>query len=254
MSALSDRFPSADPTRRIRSIILASGDAGTGKTRFGLTGPVPILYQSLDKGLEGVVEEFVEAGKEIYVADYDWTPGADDFSQAFAREMRDKFIEDYLAALDAGARTIVWDKETDVWEMFRYAEFGKPNEAPKDYAKLNQRYIAIVNAVKNYNASLMVIQAMKDTWGQVGPVSASTGKRGLAKTGEKARRGFERMDELVFTELHFRREPGEVGPEFTIDVGKCRQNSALQDQSFPGMSFATFGTLLIPGTSEADWS
>ena len=251
--SFADRFELADATRRIRSIILASGDVGAGKTRFSLTGPMPTLVQSLDRGLEGVVEEFLEQGKEIRTVDYRWTPGAEDFSQAFAKEVREQFVADYTDALDAGARTIVWDKETDVWEMFRYAEFGKPNDAPKDYAKLNQRYIALVNRVKDYDASLVCIQSMKEDWGQVGPVSPTSGKRGLAKTGTKSRRGFDRLDEIVFAELHFRREPSsdpEVsGPEYFIDVGKCRQNSALQNQTLPGMTMAEFGTYLLPGTT-----
>lgn len=253
---LATRFPRADGIRRYRTIIRATGEVGTGKTRFGLTGPEPLLYQSLDKGLEGIIEEFVEVGKTIYVRDYNWHPGTEGFSQEYASQLRDEFIVDYEFALEHGARLIVWDKETDVWEMFRYAEFGRPNDAPKDYAKLNQRYIALVNRVKNYEASLVLIQAMKDEWGQSGPISGTTGKRTLMKSGVRIPTGYGRIDEIVFVELHFRREAG----EFYLDVGKCRQNSALQDQTLSSsdmpsgvITFADFGQLLMPGSAEADW-
>src|SRR2546425_146599 len=156
--------------------------------------------------MEGIVEPFVEAGKEIYLREYDWYPGTENFSQDYAVALRKQFIEDYEAALDSEARLVVWDKETDVWELFRYAEFGKPNDSPKDYAKLNQRYKALIERAKATGASLIVIEATKDDWGQVGPVSGTTGKRSLTKTGTRSRGGFDSIDEIVFVETQFRRE------------------------------------------------
>jgi len=236
---------------------MISGPVGTGKTRYGLTAPDPLFALSFDKGLEGVVEEFVEAGKRIQVADYDWHPGTEDFSQAYAQQLRDQVIRDYEYAL-ANARSILVDKETDLWELFRYAEFGRPNESPKDYVKLNQRYKAFINAAKKTDVNLVLIDSMKDDWGTVGAINSTTGKRSLTKIGTQSRRGFDALDELVYVETEFAREPSTdpeaPGAVFYIDVKKCRQNSALQEQRFESMTFSEFGTLLIPGSSIEDWS
>lgn len=237
-----------------RTIGLSSGEAGSGKTSFWLGAPTPILVQSLDKGLEGVVERFAK-GRTIYTAEYNWSPGADDFSQHFAQETRDKIIADYIYALENGVRTIVWDKETDIWEVFRYAEFGKPSAAPKDYAKLNQRYMSIINKSKDHPVNFGLIQGMKNEWG----TSETTGKP--TPTGRRVRSGFDRLDEIVFTEILHRRESG----VFTVEFGKVRQNTHLQGQKLTwGPSpdpenprdfadYAGFGGLLLPNTKSGDW-
>ena len=240
---------------RHRTIGRSVGEVGTGKTRFWLTGPKPIFMQSLDKGLEGTVDQLFREGlitsaDDVQVADYDWHPGSEDFSQDYAIELRERLIADYHYALDAGARTIVWDKEGDIWQLFRYAEFGGPSEAPKDYAQLNQRYIAIINKAKSYDVSLGLIQSFQDEWGQTGAISRATGKKQFGKTGNRIAWGFDRLEELVFVNITHRREEG----EFYLDVGKCRQNTELQDQTIPGGTFAEFGTLLIPESDMEDWT
>ena len=122
--------------------------------------------QSLDKGLEGTLDQLIRNGdvaaEDIQVADYDWHPGSEDFSQDYAIELRERVIADYFFALKAEARAVVWDKESDIWQLFRYAEFGAPTDAPKDYQKLNQRYMAIINKSKEYDVSLGLVQSLSD--------------------------------------------------------------------------------------------
>lgn len=240
-----------------RTIARSSGEVGSGKTRFWLTAPKPLYMQSLDKGLEGTVNQLMAEGlldaSDIHIAEYDWHPGSEDFSQEYAENLRDRLINDYHVALDLG-RTVVWDKESDIWELFRYAAFGKPNEAPKDYAKLNQRYLALINKAKGYDVSLGLIQSMKDAWGSA--INPQTGKKQPVKLGYRVPWGFDRLDEAVFLELHHRREKAADGgaSDFIIEVGKSRQNTAIQDQSFPGgLTFPQFGTLLLEGSTEEDW-
>lgn len=246
-------FQKATADRNPRTVWLASGEVGTGKTRFALTGPSPILVQSLDRGLEGVVEGILGADpeKEIYVKEYDWNPQDENFNQQTAIDLRDQIIADFEFGL-ANARTIVWDKETDMWEVFRYAEFGGPSDAPKDYAKLNQRYFHLINRVKSTpGVNMCLIQSMKDEWGSEATVDRNSGAKKMKpiQTGRRIRTGFSRLDEIVFFDMHHRREKG----EFFFDIGKCRQNASLSDQSMPAMTFAEFGTLLVDGTEESDW-
>lgn len=248
-------YQEATPNRQLRTIVMLSGEVGVGKTRFALSAAGPILVQSLDRGLEGVVESILEDSpkKKIYVKEYDWDASGDN-AQETAIEIREAIKADFAYGLKH-ARTIVWDRETDIREVFQYAEFGSPvGTNVKDYARLNQIYYNLINQVKSVaNVNFFLIQAMRDEWvvGE-GKINPQTGKvsKSFAKSGRRIRAGYDRLDELVMTEIHLTREGGEFG----MTVGKCRQHAALQDQQYPGMSFPSFGTFLIEGTSEEDWS
>ena len=135
------RFTAADEDSvKQRLVWAAHGEVGTRKTTFGLEAPGPIVVFSLDQGLEGVINRVLktyreehDAKKAIYVKEYAWSPGQfgddNEAAQAAASDLRDELSADYEHALTV-ARTILWDKETNIWELFRYAEFGAPNDAP----------------------------------------------------------------------------------------------------------------------------
>lgn len=237
-----------------RTIALVTGEAGAGSTRFALTGPGPHLHQSFDMGLEGTIDQAEAEGllsDPFDAREYSWKPGpGGTFDKKLAEDVRDQFEADMVEALEGGYRMISWDKEDQVWELYRYAEFGAPNDNPKNYAKLNQRYVALVNMVKNYDASLIMIDSLRTPW--------EKGPNGLVKTKRRERRGFDELDRLVMVEIHMRREPSSDPnasplPEYYFDIGKCRQNSKIQDQTFAAMTFPEFGTLLMPGSVEEDW-
>ena len=276
------RFERAEPgQRKHRTILRVCGERGTGKTRLGLTAPGPILYQSFDDGLEGVIEQFLEENSElfpggrtdIYPKQYQWNPGdyvdADgdidpDTSKAAARALRDEFEEDLKFALENGVRTVVHDKETDIWELYRYAQFGGPSDAPKDYPALNQRYMSMINRVKRYDTNLILIQGLKDEW----VTKKRTNAQGQVKespspSGKRVPSGFGRLDEIVFAELYCRREGKEFFFEFYSEndqeFGKVRQNASLCGErlsvnELPNRSFCELGTLLIPGSEVEDWA
>lgn len=252
---LVGRFGVADESYFFRTIARITGEVGTGKTRFALTGPSPHVYQSLDKGLEGTIQQVRREGllaEGFHDIHYAWhRPGdkvATGFTREYAEELVTKFIADYRFALTHGARIITWDKESDVWELMRYARFGGSNaDKPKDYVKLNADYEALVDEAKDYDCSLMLIQGMRTPWGMVG------GKF-TRKNGEREPEGFDKLDTLVYVEMNFRRDKDEDGnTEYVVDIGKCRQNSALQDTTLPAMTFAQMGTMLIPGSKQEDW-
>ncbi len=263
--SLEDRFALASEAAPARTIWLASGEAGTGKTSLALSLGGPTLIQSLDKGTEGLasIREARNRGTKIYVKEYDWTPegsgsaaGADDFNQDYARKVRDEIIADYRYAMKAGVRVIIWDKETDIWEVFRYAEFGKPSASAKDYAKLNQRYMALINESKATTISFCLIQGMKAEWGK-----SADGKP--TPTGQRIRSGFDRLDEIAFLDMLHTRQDG----KFAIHIGKCRQATHLQDQPFTwtplgspddsvdfSEGFASLGPQLVDGSTAEDWT
>lgn len=250
------RYQKADDTGKQRIIWAGFGEPGSGKTTFALTAPGPIVVQSFDMGLEGVVEPFAKT-KDIYVAEYDWHP-TDEMDQDVAIEIRDKFIEDFEHAIQR-ARTVVWDRETDIWELFRYAEFGAPNDNPKDYAKLYQRYRRYINMPKALDINFGLIQGMKSPWGM--KANSKSGAQQLTKSQDRIRKGMDEIESLVHVNIEHTRERvrNEDGSgaesKFLLNVGKSRGPGSrdVQDQQFENLSFAELAMLVFPESEPENW-
>lgn len=246
------RFQRATDESRNRLIGASVGEVGTGKTYFWLTAPNPIVMFSLDFGLEGVVDPYLKLhpNKEIRVWEREWMP-TEDTSQDEAIALRDEFMDDFEYAIqNVGKGTVVLDKETQFWELFRYAEFGAPNDAPRNYPALNQRYSRLINMVKATDANAGFIQSMKDEWKTV---KKSDGGTKGAFSGNRIRQGFDKLEELVHQDLFHRREDGDMW----VDVGKSRGAGALevQDKSYLASEtpFADLAVQIFPDTSQEDW-
>jgi len=254
-------FDLAESDRFYRSIIRVAGERGTGKSRLIFTGKEPIFHFSFDQGDEGVIESFAET-KEIRVRNYDWDPGKRDFSQDYAVDLRNQYEADLAYAIKQGAGTIGIDKETDLWLLYRYAEFGGPSDAPKNYEELNRRYISMVNSVKKARGTnLILVQGMKDEWGTVVEVVNGQKKKKPYQTGRRVPSGFDRIDEIVFAEIMTHRTRVEGANKFWFDFkadfdpefGKCRQNAALSGQRLPAMPLHELGSFLIDGSEPEEW-
>jgi hypothetical protein len=195
------------------------------------------------------VEQY-QSTKDIYVAEYEWSP-TDDLSQEEAVVIRDRFIEDFEDAI-THARTIIWDKETQVWELFRYAEFGAPNDAPKNYAALYQRYRRIINMPKALDLNFGMIQGMKSPWVTE---TDTRGKSKLSKTKDRVRKGMDEIEELVHINVEHYVEILPTGPRFMQRTGKMRGPGArdMQYREMESVTFAEFGQLLFPDSDESDW-
>ena len=119
--------------------------------------------------------------------------------------------------------------------------------------------MGIIDLVKDYDASMILIQGMKDEWTTKKRTKASG--QVVESPGPSGRRvpsGFGRLDELVFAEIMCRRE----GSEFYFDFrwehdpsfGKCRQNAQMCGESIPACTFTELGTFLIDGSEEEQWA
>ena len=273
-SALAERFTLARDRYMHRMIASVEGEVGTGKTHFGLTGPAPILVQSIDKGTEGTIEKFRNgelASKEIYEESYDWEAAGiivdeedvlpDDAEekvrvegliQEQAIEIRNKWEKDLFYAIDNGIRTVMGDTESRIWQVYRYAEFGGPNaDNVRDYDKLNGRFERIVNRCKAADVNLFLVRSTKDKWGVF---NGKFGKKGREVWGYDHLPGC--MNE-EFTFIHRtdkeQEEAGDGLGEYVIRIGKCRINPALQFTLLPRCTFTEMGMELVPGSEEGDW-
>jgi hypothetical protein len=235
-----------------RLIGLSIGEPGSRKSSFWLEGPAPIVVLSFDRGMEGVVDRIlrdVSPDKEVYVKEYEWLPTTDT-SQQEAINLRDQYTADFENAIQ-NARTVIVDTETDLWELFRYAEFGAANDAPRNYPALNQRYRRLINAVKSTNCNLGLIERCKDEW--VSSVNKKTGAKGAVGSGNRIRSGFGELDGLVHQVLY---HTG-VGPDtWKIEVGKARGEAGadVAGQTFDNIDFPTFSQMLFPCSDESEWS
>lgn len=243
-------YTRADTTDKQRIIGLSIGEPGSRKTSFWLEAPGPIVLYSFDKGSEGVASRIMreQPDKEIYVKEYEWTPTID-LEQSAAIDLRDEFTADFEQAIQK-ARTVVIDKEGDLWELFRYAEFGAPNDAPRNYPALNQRYRRIINMPKSLDINFGLIEGMKDEWGS--KVNKKTGAQGAASTGNRIRAGFGELDGLV----HVCLQHTGVSPDtWGLHVGKSRGPGGheIAGQDFPALSFSDFAQLAFPESTPEDW-
>lgn len=221
-----------------RLIWVSSGREKCGKNHFGLTGPGPIFGQYFDPGgIEGVAQKFLKeplGPKEIRAIQYRFNKKTQD--QDYAKEVKEKFIEDYHLALK-WARTIQWD-ETEFWELCRFAEWGRESARGREYGPLNGEYRGLVQDAYDAGVNLQLIQKVKEAWKDDKP------------TGEMKPVGFTQAQNIVQINLRhtWSQEDG-----FLTEVINCRQNMALAGAVFPDLTFTELAMGVFPGTSEEDW-
>jgi hypothetical protein len=215
----------------------------SGTSHFWLTAPGPIVVFSLTPGdLEGVVEQFSEK-KPIYLKEREWAPAEDgSFSQEDAVTLRDEIIADFFHACTI-ARTVVLDKESHMWDLFRYAEFGSPKgDVPRDFDKVNCLYKKFIMRPKSCAINFGMVQLMKEEWGSA-----------TKKTGGLKAWGFGECSRIAHTILEHERS-GDPG-HFNTVVRGTRGPGMRQvtDQLYQDLDVPTLGQLLFPDTDEPDW-
>ena len=229
---------------RFRMIIRSWGRDKSGKNHFGFTGPGPVFGQYFDPGgTEGVAEKFRRgeygSPKEIWGETYRFDKSK--MERAQAEDIRDRFIEDYELALK-NARTIQWD-ETEVWELFRWAEFNDDSDAPRNYNQLNARYRSLLQDAYDSGVNLQLIQKLKERW-------TANAKGSPTPSGVYEPVGFKEANYIVQANLEhlWERERG-----FVVRVVNSRQNMSIAGQEFPELDFPTLGQLVFTDSSEEDW-
>lgn len=245
---VTSAFTAASTRVPYRLIWRSYGLEKTGKSQLGLTGPAPIAILSFDIGLEGVVEKFARE-KNVRVAEFALDK-VESFSQNDAIDLRDRFIAAYKEAL-TWARTVQIDTDTENWELFRYAEFGKASNAPKDYVRLNAFYRDLLQQAYDKGVNLQLIQKVKERWISV----ESTDREGRAtlkpqNTGELEATGFRDAGYLVQANFE---HTWDAEHGFGIHVLNCRQNMGVAGQTFYNTSFPELAQQIFTNSEEEDW-
>ena len=246
-----DKLEVTDPILRL--LLRVSGLEFAGKTHFALTAPDPIGILNMDRGLEGVVEKFLDgciATKEIHSTDFRHMPvkTQDD------HEARWYKVEETHNTLlnDKAIRTIIWDTDTEAWEMARMAHFGRLTKIKSHhYGEVNAAFRKLIDDGFDAGKNLIMIGRDKKQY-----VKKSASSEDSAWNGKYEAAGFTELPSIAQVNLRAKIILGDDGNHTpTVTIGKCRQNLPLSGTVFEDEEacFSWVAANVINGTSPEDW-
>lgn len=241
-------------TRTTPKGILASveGLQKCGKTRLGLTMPGTLYILNLNFGLEGVIEEFIEAGRTVYVQDIQ-VPLSKDLpgqpftllSSAAADQWRKAILSLQEALKDPDITSIFIDTASELWDLLRIARLGKLAQVmPVQYAAVNAEFRQLLQLLLCSGKNVLLSHKVKPEY-----VNDQ-------KTNRFERSGFGDTGFDVQVELRADRDPKAVGDDqFTLTFMDCRGNKNLKGETLRGAdaNFLKVVSSIFPKTSEKDW-
>ncbi len=208
--------PSIEVKRRI--IAAVAGHQKHGKTDFALSAPEPIFLHNFDDGLEGVVEELVKSGKEIYFKRYRMPNDrmTVDQKQAAAEALFAEYKRMWKDSVARGHGTIVVDTHTEEWEIRRLAAFGKLTQVmPQHYTQVNEEFRTDIREAYDSGMNIILLQKLKKAY----VANNWNGKYEPA--------GFADLPFTVQANLEAYRD--ESDGLFKLLIKDCRQNAALSN-------------------------
>jgi len=244
-----------------RLIVSACGMEKEGKTHFGLTAPDPLAYFSIDMGDEGVVQKFITEGKRIIRKDMT-VPKSQDMAEELwdgcvkggsvtPAQYKKSFIGSYhtmLARKDICS--IVFDTSSELWELIRMARFGTKPAMPFQYAPVNAEFRALIRAAYKSNKNLVMLHKMRKVYVN-DKFNGEYERAGFGDTGYLAQVNCQMWREEAITDENGKILPG----AFHLHVRDCRHNPLLagEDMGEPMCTFPFLASMVIEGTSPADW-
>lgn len=265
----------ADQTPSI--VLTIQGLQDTWKTRLALTAPGPIAYHGLDTGSEGPLQDARDAGKVIYPMrhSYDLPPEmrktpefpphreVDDGGKlkrvpsneelAFY-EKRAGWVDANCwspfeaandAAVAAGMRTVIWDTETEVWEMKRMSRFGRLLQNPQMYyPKINGEYKEFLRRMEKSGVVFIMIRQLKEKF---------------ESPGVYVPQGMGKIDFIVDAAVEMTHIPAvKVGREERPEKYRCKILKARQAKGRLGTvledpTFSELASVLKPAVDADAW-
>jgi hypothetical protein len=226
-----------------RLLVVITGHDKRGKTHFGLTAPTPSLIISSDIGTEGVVDQFVKSGKEIY--EYHWALPS---KQEKAKALFDKVTEVYYAALeDKNIRSVIIDTESELWELLRLYKFGKLDKIPSyKYGEVNAIAKRMYKKAYDHQKNLVLLRKYKKKY------------VGAEWHGDYEPSGYNDIDyivQAVLTADRYPRSKDETNPDFFITIDKSRHASEKEGTVLEGpmCSFQFLANELLPDVDIDFW-
>lgn len=241
--------PDIVPPRRL--VMRIGGFEKDGKTHFALTMPPPIALMNIDRGLEGMYEKFARE-KELHISR--------DFRTMLAESMEDNekrweaIMSAYKNALeDTHIRSILYDTDTEAWEIVRLAYLGKlVGVRELHYPEVNSIFRKIIDMALASNKNVMFTCRLRKQYIRG---KNAEGKDTASWNGKYEESGFSEFGSIVQANLRAKivNEDGVNIP--TIRVINCRQNMQMNGEVFEGdeACFSWVAAHIVEGTSPEDW-
>lgn len=234
------------------SIVWASsGGDGSGKSHFGLTAPSPIFVCAFDAYGMNRVNKEVKRGKEIRIGRYGFNPAQHKGEKATADAAQviwDRFVEEYRTAL-VNARTVLWDREDQMWLLLRHASFGANSSAPKEYGPLNQEYASLVAEAQAAGKNLGVLRGVGEKW--VSKFDPAKGKMVAHNTGVMTPDGMKSIPDFVDVTLVHRWD--DTVKSFMVKIDKF-PNKDFKGDEFPDLDFPSMAQAAYPESAIENWA
>jgi len=234
--------------RKLRLIMRVGGLEKNGKTHFALTAPGPIGVLDIDRGLEGVINKFV-GDKRIYAKCFKEMASENRKDHELRWDTFEKSHRQLLA--DPDIRTIIWDTDTEAWEMARLAYFGKLTQVKSHhYADVNNAIRKLIDEVFDSEKNLISICRYKKQYVKKSKESDDGAWNGLYEPA-----GFNEFSYIAQVNIRTRLVMADGKLVLSAEIVNCRQNMSLAGEVFEG-DMATFPWIaanIIDGTSPEDW-
>ncbi|KKN52293.1 hypothetical protein LCGC14_0613880 [marine sediment metagenome] len=228
-------FKVADAEIYPRLIVAMQARQKCGKTHQSLTAPGDTAFFNVDVGLEGVVHKFADQ-KIIY--QYDVKVPTEKVEATVEWEAFK--IAYYESLADSSIRTVVWDTETEMWELIRMARFGKVTQVmPLQYGPVNSEYSKMIKSAYDARTNLILIRKMKNSY--INNVMQK----------EMVPMGYSGVLGLVQVTLELYKDEG----MFCMEIVDCRHDPELDGEVLPGpmCDFKQMAVLIVKGTTVEDW-
>ena len=251
---------------RAASVVMSiSGLEGTGKTHWTLTAPKPLFYQGTDFGTDGVIQK--ATGQIVRPRDENGEPKEYKVNlphelRAFVdRQENDKerqaregklanfvhdnfympFRTDYVSAINAGIKTVVWDTALEVWEYIRLSVYGRTATNRDDLkTEANAKMKELIRLANMNNVNLIMVNRLKPKWESYFDTQGAVKWR---QTTEMEMQGFDKCPELVAVSLWTKFAPPNC---FELTVRKCRDNPEMVGETLAALPFPELMGILIP--------
>lgn len=230
--------------------IVSQGLDDSGKTDWACTAPEPIVYIGLDRGVGEVVNSAVKRyGKNILLKEISVPVGED--QEVYVPIWKE--TREHLQLIPAsGAKTVVVDTASRLWELCRLAKFGALEQIPQHrYTKVNAMFESLLDHLfEARDLNVILIHQLKKEY--KGRIDEKTQKEVSFWTGGWERQGFNKLNYMANLILEHRRS--EDGA-FKIKLLKCKGNKDMWGQEYEVESydFAGLAAEIYPDSSLEDW-
>jgi hypothetical protein len=229
--------------RKKRIIAELGGKTKTGKSRFGLTLTEEIGVLNTDRSLEDLLPEFPEVRVVVKDLSGMFDPGKE-LNQKEAVLIQSEFDRGYRALLASPRiKSVMVDKWNTVWEVVRYAAFGRASVKPHHYVAVNMQMRGYLAMAQQSDKNVLLIQDLKEEWVNEKP------------TGRWVVDGFKYTGGLAQLNLVASRDE-EGGRDFHLEVTGCGTNAALVGWDFKNEKInfrENVAKLVLPDTEAKDW-